>query len=95
MSPVVQELLCNMFPDISDELWDAEEAKLCGCPNNEQTWNTEGVYAVRFWRSGHWRVVIVDDYIPVNKRGNPVYVQGLPDATTRYDLNPPFLCLKL
>ena len=40
-----------------------------------QEYNSEGIYAVRFWRDGSWRVVVVDDWIPVNKEGKPVFAQ--------------------
>ncbi|CAJ1433777.1 unnamed protein product [Effrenium voratum] len=32
-----------------------------------QTINPEGIYAVRFWQDGEWRVVVVDDQLPCRK----------------------------
>ena len=34
-----------------------------------------GAYAVRFWKDGRWRIVIVDDFIPCNSYGNPAFAQ--------------------
>jgi len=36
-----------------------------------------GVYAVKFWKNGRWRCVIVDDYIPCSEAsGTPLYAHS-------------------
>ena len=48
-------------------------AGVCGCVCFDdkrllpQVYNVSGAYAVRFYRGGKWRVVIVDDFIPCDK----------------------------
>jgi len=38
--------------------------------------NPEGVYAVRFYKDGEWRIVVIDDYIPVSKKsGQPLFAK--------------------
>ena len=48
----------------ADDLRQAEA--LSSSPEDEQTFNTEGVYAMRFWRDGKWRIVVVDDFVPMH-----------------------------
>ena len=45
-------------------------------PANEQVYNWEGVYAVRFWRGGKFRVVMIDDFIPCNENGKPAFASS-------------------
>ena len=59
-----ERLLFDALPDIPDDLRHAEA--LSTSPEDEQTFNTEGVYAVRFWRDGKWRIVVVDDFVPMH-----------------------------
>ena len=41
----------------------------------EQSFNEAGAYAVRFWRDGAWRTVVVDDWIPCDRLGVPLFAQ--------------------
>ena len=67
-------MLFDLFPDIADDLI-IKTQEVDGTPQNEQEANEEGLYAVRFWREGKWRIVIVDDYIPCNAAGRPCFAQ--------------------
>ena len=40
-----------------------------------QSFNAEGIYAVRFWRGGEWRIVVVDDWVPETKEGNLIFAR--------------------
>jgi hypothetical protein len=67
-------MLFDLFPDIDEDLViKANEVE--GTPQLEQEANSEGLYAVRFWREGQWRIVIVDDRIPCNASGRPCFAQ--------------------
>jgi hypothetical protein len=59
-------LLFDVLPDVppSMKLGPAEGGAE-GDPDDEQEANPEGCYAVRFWRDNEWRIVVVDDYVPV------------------------------
>ena len=50
---------------------------------SEQVFNSEGVYSVRFWRDGQWRIVVVDDRIPCGADGGPCFAQPFVDGITR------------
>tara|TARA_B110000208_G_scaffold116850_1_gene143144 strand:+ start:3205 stop:4359 length:1155 start_codon:yes stop_codon:yes gene_type:complete len=59
-------LLFDVLPDVPPDLkLAAPEGEEEDDPDDEQEANPEGIYAVRFWRDGAWRIVVVDDYIPV------------------------------
>ena len=62
-----RNLLVDMLPDVPPELRGADLSSRT--PTDEQQFNPGGVYAVRFWCDGEWRVVAVDDYVPVDERG--------------------------
>jgi calpain len=67
-----QQLLFDIFPDIPDSL----RVEALGGPDKEQQVNEEGVYAVRFFKDGKWRIVVVDDYLPVSKAtGQPIFAK--------------------
>lgn len=36
----------------------------------------EGIYVVRFWKEGQWKLVTVDDYLPCRSDGLPAYAQS-------------------
>ncbi len=38
-----------------------------------KTTNQEGVYRVRLCKNGEWQQVTVDDYIPCDQKGNPIF----------------------
>mmetsp|Transcript_26752 Transcript_26752/g.88938 ORF Transcript_26752/g.88938 Transcript_26752/m.88938 type:complete len:213 (-) Transcript_26752:290-928(-) len=40
-------------------------------PGNQEI-NKAGIYAVRFWRDGEYRIVVVDDYLPLRADGRLV-----------------------
>ena len=69
-----QKMLFELFPDITEDLVVADKV-VEGTPALEQEANAEGVYAVRFWREGRWRIVVVDDRIPCNAEGRPCFAQ--------------------
>jgi hypothetical protein len=45
-----------------------------------QEFNEQGLYAVRFWRGNAWRIVVVDDYLPCGKDGQPVFAKLAPNV---------------
>jgi len=47
--------------------------QLNGQFENEQQYNEEGIYCVRFWRNNRSILVIVDDYIPCSQYGKPIF----------------------
>jgi len=65
-----QKQLMNIFPSV-------------GASDAPQDYNEEGVYAVRLWRGGAWRIVVVDDWIPVGASGQPVFAQ-LPSGSCEF-----------
>jgi hypothetical protein len=69
-----QTMLFDLFPDIDADLV-VQNNSVAGTPTGEQQANAEGLYAVRFWREGQWRIVIVDDLIPCNSSGRPCFAQ--------------------
>ena len=69
-----QDMLFNIFPDIEQDLVIKGNA-VDGTPELEQEANVEGLYAVRFWREGQWKIIIVDDMIPCNATGRPCFAQ--------------------
>jgi calpain len=69
-----EDLILEVFPDLDPDL--AQPDVNGNCPANEQQYNVEGVYAVRFWRSGRFHVVMVDDFIPVDKYGEPAFAKS-------------------
>ena len=71
-----ERLLFDALPDIPDNLRAAEA--LASSPQDEQTFNTEGVYAMRFWREGQWRIVVVDDYVPRHPQNPAMYLFASP-----------------
>jgi hypothetical protein len=68
------DMLFDVFPDLTPDLVRDDQV-VEGTPPNEQEANDEGLYAVRFWREGKWRIVIVDDRIPVDAAGRPCFAQ--------------------
>eukprot|EP00949_MAST-11_sp_MAST-11-sp1_P004148 g4148.t1 len=72
-------LLFDLFPDLTPDLVLSEWVPP-GSPENEQQANPEGLYAVRFWREGRWRIVIIDDYLPCNEAGRPCFAQPASDS---------------
>tara|TARA_B110000208_G_scaffold172678_1_gene215880 strand:+ start:37 stop:1398 length:1362 start_codon:yes stop_codon:yes gene_type:complete len=58
-----ERLLFDALPDVPASLRPAVQYDL-HAPDDEQVFNQEGVYAMRFWRDGKWRIVVVDDYVP-------------------------------
>lgn len=60
-----EHLLYDILPDIPKDLHEHPEA-IQDSLDDEQTFNHEGVYAVRFWRDGKWRIVVVDDWVPID-----------------------------
>jgi len=53
-------VLSNLFPRTKDS------------QRQLQTFNESGMYSVRLFLEGEWRVVVVDDFLPVDKNGQPV-----------------------
>ena len=66
-----QRLLFDVLPDIPPELRGPDLGTRT--PVDEQQFNLGGVYAARFWRDGQWRVVLVDDWMPCDERGNLLF----------------------
>jgi len=67
--------LLECFPDLN---LSANDQK---AENREQVYNETGVYAVAFYKNRQRRVVVVDDYIPVNEYGKPVFCHPPRDST--------------
>lgn len=63
-----EDVLLDMFPDLPSNL--VNHGSSSEGPANEQEFNDEGVYAIKFYRDGKWRIVVVDDYLPCDKDGN-------------------------
>ena len=53
-------VLANLFPRTKD------------AQSQIQKFNESGMYSVRLFLEGEWRVVIVDDFLPVDRDGQPV-----------------------
>ena len=68
-----QEKVVELFPEIPMDLRGESKAKYDHSGVAEQQYNEEGVYAVRFWRQGKIRVVVIDDWIPCNQNGRPCF----------------------
>lgn len=75
-----ERLLFDALPDIPADLRAAEA--LATSPEDEQVFNTEGVYAMRFWRDGKWRIVVVDDYIPRHPQNPTRYLFTSPSKSS-------------
>lgn len=71
-----ERLLLDVFPDVDPELSAGESVHDPTSPPSEQQVNDEGVYAVRFWRDGRWRVVVVDDWLPCDADGFLCFAQS-------------------
>ena len=71
-----EDILFDMFPDLPSDLVKANHVK--DVPANEQEFNDEGVYAVKFYRDGKWRIVVVDDYLPCDKDGTLCFAKPGP-----------------
>ncbi|TMW60959.1 hypothetical protein Poli38472_001001 [Pythium oligandrum] len=65
--------LAQAFPLLEPDLVRPDRVEVESIYPNEQQYNEEGVYAVRFWRNNRSRVVVVDDYIPCSQYGKPVF----------------------
>mmetsp|Transcript_33231 Transcript_33231/g.43790 ORF Transcript_33231/g.43790 Transcript_33231/m.43790 type:complete len:910 (-) Transcript_33231:391-3120(-) len=79
---VHEDLLFDCFPDLDENLWNPDEES----PPNEQQFNEEGVYAMAFYRNKERRIVVVDDWIPCNAAGRPVFCQPPRDSTEIWTL---------
>jgi calpain len=81
-----QDRLMRIFPTIRKELQvTPSPLRYIACFGGtktvfDQEYNAEGIYAVRFHRYGETRIVVVDDYLPCDSNGWPVYAQ--PPATS-------------
>jgi len=73
-----EELLLNIFPDKNPKSSDPLI--------REQDFNEEGVYAVAFFKNRMRRIVIVDDYIPCNEAGKPVFAHPPGNSTEVWTL---------
>ena len=52
-------LLFDIMPDIPTSLRSTGAG-------DQQEFNDAGVYAFRFYRDGEWRIVVIDDYLPID-----------------------------
>ena len=47
-----------------------------------QTYNEEGVYKIRLWRNGRWQTITIDDFIPCQTSGGPLFATlSVPETT--------------
>ncbi|DAZ97738.1 TPA: hypothetical protein N0F65_009018 [Lagenidium giganteum] len=65
--------LAQVFPQLSDDLVVRDRVEIGTVQPQEQQYNDEGVYAVRFWRNNRSRVVVIDDFVPCSQYGKPVF----------------------
>ncbi|GLE06047.1 hypothetical protein PINS_up015258 [Pythium insidiosum] len=65
--------LAQVFPLLDSDLVRPDRVEVATLYPNEQQYNEEGVYAVRFWRNHRSRIVVIDDFIPCNPHGKPVF----------------------
>ena len=73
------QLLFDIFPDVPLDADGADAAVSAAAPDAvayvEQSFNDQGVYAVRFWRAGAWRIVLVDDWMPEGPDGELLFAR--------------------
>ena len=59
--------MCSQDYDLEDE-------------DDPKHWKKTGCFMLRFFKNGEFNYVIVDDYIPVDARGWPVFTKGGEDG---------------